>query len=131
MAKAKGEFEVASWNEDTYEEREGGGKLTRASVGQKFTGDVDGDGAAEWLMCYRDDGTADFVGLQRVDGSIDDRSGSFVLETIGEFDGKVAKWTAAVVPGTGSGELAGLGGDGRFEAPMGSTASFELEYELG
>ena len=28
MAKAKGEFEVASWNEDTYEEREGGGKLT-------------------------------------------------------------------------------------------------------
>ena len=100
-------------------------------MGQKFTGDVDGDGAAEWLMCYRDDGTAHFVGLQRVDGSIDDRSGSFVLETIGEFDGKVAKWTAAVVPGTGSGELAGLRGDGRFEAPMGSTASFELEYEIG
>ena len=68
----------------------GGGKLTAPSVTQTFTGDVEGDGAVQWLMSYRKDGTADFVGLQRVRGSIGGRTGTFVMETIGEFDGKVA-----------------------------------------
>jgi hypothetical protein len=130
MTSAKGTFELASWNEETYEERDGGAKLTRASVTQKFTGDVAGDGAVEWLMCYRPDGTAHFVGLQRVEGSVGKKKGSFVLETTGEFDGQMAKWSAAVVQGSGSGELEGLEGRATFGAPHGSEASFELDYEL-
>jgi hypothetical protein len=95
--KARGSFELASWQEETYEDLGGGVKLTRASVTQRFEGDVAGAGAVEWLMAYRDDGTARFVGLQRVTGSIGDRQGSFVLETIGEFDGRVATWKGSVV----------------------------------
>ena len=94
MTKAKGSFELASWDEHTYEEVDDGAKLTRASVTQTFTGAVEGEGAAQWLMAYRPDGTAHFVGLQRISGTIDDHKGTVVLETIGDFDGKVATWTA-------------------------------------
>ena len=130
MAEAQGSFEVASWNEETYQERDGNGKLTRASVTQTFKGDIEGDGAVEWLMAYRPDGTAHFVGLQTVTGSIDARRGSFVLETIGDFDGKIATWKASVVPGSGTGDLEGLVGEGSFGAPHGSKASFELTYSF-
>ena len=129
--KATGGFEIASWDEATYEEFDDGARLARASVTQKFTGDVAGDGAVEWLMAYRADGTAFFVGLQRVRGTVGGRPGTFVLETHGEFDGKVARWSASVVPGSGSGELQGLKGTATFAAPLGGTASFEMEYEVG
>jgi hypothetical protein len=130
MPKAKGSFDVTSWNEDAYEEFDGGGKLTRASVEQKFTGDLEGDGAVQWLMSYASDGTAHFVGLQRVTGSIGDRAGSFVLETTGDFDGTVAKGAWSVVPGSGTAGLKDVRGRGSFEAPMGGKPSFELDYEI-
>ena len=129
--KIKGSFQNTSWDEDTVEELGGGAKLTRASVKQDFSGDIEGDGAVQWLMAYRADGTAHFVGLQRVRATIAQRTGSFVLETIGEFDGKTASWTATVVPKSGTSDLNDLSGEGRFEAPMGSTAEFELDLALG
>ena len=129
MMTLNGAFKVASWNEEAYDERDGQ-RLTRASVTQRFEGDIAGDGAAEWLMAYRPDGTARFVGLQLVDGTIAGRRGTFVLETAGEFDGRVARWEASVVSGSSTGELAELSGRGRFEAPFGSQASYELELEL-
>lgn len=129
MATLNGAFKVASWNEDAYEERDGH-RLTQASVTQQFEGDIVGEGAARWLMAYRPDGTARFVGLQLVDGVLRGRRGTFVLETAGEFDGGVADWDASVVPGSSTGELIGLSGAGRFEAPHGSEASYELEVEL-
>ena len=130
MVKATGSFELASWDEETYEELEDGGRLTRASVTQTFAGDIEGDGAVQWLMSYRPDGTAHFVGLQRIRGAIGDRKGTFVLETIGDFDGKLATWSATVVPGSASGDLAGLTGTGDFGAPHGPKATFEFEYEF-
>ena len=130
MTKATGSFELASWNEDTYEEMEDGRKLTRASVTQKFTGDLAGEGAVEWLMCYGRDGTAHFVGLQSVHGDIGGRKGSFVLETRGDFNGKMATWEAEVVAGSATGELTGLVGSGTFGAPHGPNASFDLDYKF-
>ena len=56
--------------------------------------------------------------------------GTFVLETAGEFDGRVARWEASVVAGSSTGELPELSGGGTFEAPLGSEASYELELEL-
>jgi Protein of unknown function (DUF3224) len=129
VATINGVFKVASWNEDAYEERDGH-RLTQASVTQRFEGDITGEGAAQWLMAYRPDGTARFVGLQLVDGTLSGRRGTFVLETAGEFDGRVARWRASVVPGSSTGELTDLTGAGRFEAPHGSEASYELEVEL-
>lgn len=130
MTRATGSFELASWDEETYEEMADGRKLTRASVTQKFTGDVAGAGAVEWLMCYGSDGTAHFVGLQSVQGDIGGRSGTFVLATRGDFNGKAATWEAEVVPGSGTGDLTGLVGRGTFGAPHGPHASFDLDYKF-
>jgi Protein of unknown function (DUF3224) len=129
MAAVNGGFRVASWDENAFDERDGR-KLTRASVTQRFEGDIAGEGAAEWLMAYRPDGSARFVGLQLVDGEVAGRRGTFVLETIGSFEAGVARWDAAVVAGSGTGELADLSGAGRFEAPHGSEASYELEVQF-
>ncbi len=127
---AKGSFEVTSWDEETYRELDGGGKLTRANVTQTFDGGIAGEGSASWLMAYRGDGTAHFLGFQYVAGTIDDRAGTFVLETIGDFDGAIATWRAAVVDGSATGGLEGLSGGGTFGAPHGTTASFEIDYSL-
>ncbi len=129
MAAINGRFQLTSWDENAYEEREGR-RLTRASVTQHFDGDIAGEGSAQWLMAYQADGTARFVGLQLVDGEVAGRRGTFVLETTGEFDGAVARWEAGVVSGSSTGELTELTGRGRFEAPHGSEASYELELEL-
>ena len=131
MTTAKGTFELASWDEQTYEELDDGAKLTRATVTQTFSEDIEGEGSVQWLMAYRSDGTAHFVGFQLIRGTIGDRKGSFVLETIGDFDGKVATWKARVVEGSASGDLAGLTGKGTFGAPKGPKASYELDFEFG
>jgi hypothetical protein len=129
MESIRGSFQLKSWNEDAYEEHDGR-RLTRAAVSQQFEGDIAGDGTAEWLMAYQADGRARFVGFQVVDGQVAGRRGTLVLETLGEFDGQAARWDAKVVPGSSTGELTDATGAGKFEAPHGSTASYELEVTL-
>ena len=127
---AQGTFEISSWDENPYVELDGGAKLTRASVGQAFSGDLEGEGSVEWLMCYREDKTADFVGLQRFVGRLGARSGSFVMRTQGTFDGEKAAGELSVVAGSGTEELGGITGAGAFLAPHGSTPSVDLDYDF-
>jgi hypothetical protein len=126
--QAHGTFKIQSWDEQPYVESDEGTKLTRASVRQAFAGDIEGEGTVEWLMCYRPDKTADFVGLQRVEGRIGERSGSVVLRSTGSFDGSEAKGPLTIVDGSGTGELEGIAGDGELRAPMGGQPSVSLRY---
>lgn len=129
--RASGTFKIQSWDERRYAEIDGGRKLTQASVRQAFAGDLEGEGAVEWLMCYRPDETADFVGLQRVVGELAGRSGGFVmLQTEGTFDGREARGRLSVVPDSGTGDLAGLRGTGEFRAPHGGQPTLTLEYDF-
>lgn len=130
MSKAKGSFDVTSWNEETYEERAEGAKLTRAWGDQTFSGDIKGDGAVTWLMSYRPDGTAHYIGLQRISGSVAGKKGSLIIEAAGEFDGKTSKGTWAVVDGSGTDGLEGISGKGTFKAGPGPKATYDLGYKL-
>jgi Protein of unknown function (DUF3224) len=123
-------FTLDGWDEAPYEERADGRKLTRASVKQTFSGDIAGDGAVEWLMAYRPDATADYVGLQRITGTLGGRSGTFVLSTAGTFDGQEASGTWTVLVGSGTEELTGLTGTGTFSAPSGGEPTVSLDYDL-
>jgi hypothetical protein len=129
--QAKGTFHVETWDEKPYQEIGGGVKLTRASVAQTFAGDVEGKGSVEYLMAYREDGTATFVGLQRIEGKVGGRSGSFVLQLAGTFEGGVAKAGWFVVTGAGTGDLRSLRGGGGFEAPHGPDGTVTLDYDFG
>lgn len=128
MTTASGEFQVAAWKEETYEELDTGRGLTQADVSLGFSGAIEGDGAVRWLMAYRADGTASFVGLARITGALDGRSGTFVLQNTGEFDGTAARGQWSVVEGSGTGDLDGLTGAGGFVA--GQEATYSLEYQL-
>ena len=121
---------VDRWDEHTYHETSDGRKLTRARVQQTLAGDLDGHGEAEWLMFYRPDSTADFVGLHHFVGRIGARPGSVVLETCGTFDGTAATGPLRIVSGSGTDELEGTSGDGQLRAPSGGEASITLAYRF-
>jgi Protein of unknown function (DUF3224) len=99
-------------------------------VTKTFTGDIEGEGHVEYLMMYRSDGSAAFVGLERVVGQIAGKTGSFVLQRIGKFEGGQAKETYSVVPGSATGELQGLQGNGSYTVGHGMEHPFTLSYEL-
>jgi Protein of unknown function (DUF3224) len=131
MPTANARFAIKAWDEKPYSEGQGLPKLTRASVTKAFTGDLEGDGQVEYLMMYRDDGSATFVGLERVTGRLGGRTGSFVLQRTGVFEDGQAKESYSVLPGSGTGELQGLRGDGRSAVGHGMEHPFTLNYELG
>jgi hypothetical protein len=130
MATASGTFKITSFHEDAYHEAGGEPKLTRAGGEQTFTGDIEGVGIVEWLMCYSADGSARFVGLQRIQGTIGVRRGSFVVESSGDHDGQQSKGIWRVVEDSGTGDLLGIRGEGGFHAPGGPEVTYQLEYEL-
>jgi hypothetical protein len=80
---AKGSFEVKNWDEQPILKENGGPKATRATVARSFDGDIAGEGTVEWLMGYRQDGTATFVGLERFVGRLGALSGSVLLQHTG------------------------------------------------
>lgn len=128
--KANARFAIKSWDEKPYGEDPHLPKLTRASVTKTFTGDLQGDAQVEYLMMYRGDGSATFVGLERFVGRIGTRSGAFVLERTGVFEEGKAKESYSVIPGSGTGDLRGLSGSGTSDIGHGEEHPFTLEYEL-
>jgi Protein of unknown function (DUF3224) len=131
MTKARGKFTVESGGEDAYEMLDNSVRLTHANGTQTFTGDIKGDGAVHWLMLYRGDKTAQFVGMQRISGTIGGRRGTVVLAAEGVHDGKGSRIKLAVVPGSASGDLEGMSGKGKLENPGAKTGTYELEYSFG
>jgi hypothetical protein len=128
--QATGTFEVSSWDEETYQELAGGAKLTKARVTFGFAGDLEAEGGWEALMCYREDGTADYTGLQRTVGKLAGREGSFVLRADGTFEGGEARTSWQVVAGSATGELRGLRGTGSTVSAGGTGGTFAFDYEL-
>ena len=126
--QAKATFDIKSWDEKTYNEIEGAPRLTRVSATKSYQGDIEGEGKLEYLMMYRTAGSASFMGLERVTGSVGGRSGSFVLQHSGTFEGGVAKVTLSVVPGSGTGNLRGLSGEGIFSVGHQPPYSMTLDY---
>ena len=128
--QAKATFGIKSWDEKPYNEMDGTPKLTRGSVIKSYQGDITGEGKLECLMMYRDDGTASFVCLERVVGSVGGRSGSFVFQHSGTFKEGVATVTLVIVPGSGTGDLRRLRGDGKFAVGHQPPYSMTLEYDF-
>jgi hypothetical protein len=124
--KATGSFTIKNWDEQPFAEVEGAPKLTQARVTTTYTGDLDGEGTSTLVMAY-DGADASYAGYERVVGSLGGRSGSFVLRLAGGFEQGAARTDWTVVEGSGTGELAGLQGEGGYVAKQGEP---EVAYEL-
>jgi len=127
---ANARFAITSWDEKPYSEGEHLPKLTRATVQKTLTGDIEGESQAEYLMMYRADGSAAFVGLERVTARVGGRAGSFVLQRLGAFENGLATESYLVVSGSGTGELLGLRGEGKSAVGHGLEHPFSLDYEI-
>ncbi|HEX6500826.1 MAG TPA: DUF3224 domain-containing protein [Micromonosporaceae bacterium] len=107
-------LQIKSWEEQPYLQLEDGRKFTRASVVLSGSqDDFHADATWDALMYYAPDGTSSYVGLMHVTGRLGDRTGSFVLQGSGTYDGTQASGESHVVPGSGTGDLAGLRGTSR------------------
>lgn len=127
---AKARFAITGWEEKPYSEGPDLPKLTRASVAKTLTGDIEGEGKVEYLMMYRGDGSAMFVGLERIVGRIAGKAGTFVLQRAGTFANGVAQESYTVVAGSATDDLRGLTGEGHTAVGHGMEHPFELAYEF-
>ena len=124
---AKGNIQVKTWESLPFDTT-GGPSLNELRVTEDFVGDIAGQGAARMLQTLRADGSASFVAVERVVATLDGRSGSFVLQDEGVLAGNHVKGSWFVVQGSGTGDLAGLRGEGSFEAELGQHAAYTLHY---
>lgn len=127
---ANARFAIKTWDEKPYREGADQPKLTKATVTKAYSGDIDGEGHVEYLMVYRGDGTATYVGIEQITGSLGGKTGSFVLERTGVFEDGQAKESYSVIPGSGTGALKGLLGEGTSSVGHGMEHPFVLSYEL-
>ncbi len=95
-----------------------GVSLVSTRMEEQFTGGLVGHGIAEHLRVTGPDGSDTFTGVERFTGGLGGRSGSFVLTANGQTAGGVVRGVWHVVPGSGTGELAGLRGHGVFTAVL-------------
>ena len=127
--RATGTIEVTGWSPQPWDELDGAATLVGIEVTELFHGDVEGEGRARMLQALRPDGSATFVGHERVTATVAGRAGTFVFQDAGTLspNGDVdGSWF--VVPGSGTGELAGLRGEGSFAAAVGERAAIILDY---
>jgi hypothetical protein len=104
-----------------------GGQMSRTRLTKTFTGDLVGTSVVEAIMLGMEDGgPAVYVGVEQFDCALHGRKGTFLLTHSATMHGadSASSWT--VVPGSGTGELAGLDGD----AEITPEHDFLLDYTL-
>lgn len=124
--RVKAEFQVTSWEETPFDERTGVAKLTEALVSKDYSGDIDGTSNTKWLMAYEPDGTATFIGLERIRGTIAGKHGSLVVQHIGKYENGSADAELTVVSGTN--ELKSVSGSGDFTAAPAGSVTLSLTF---
>jgi Protein of unknown function (DUF3224) len=126
--RANAVITVHKYEPAAYHEPAEGPALTRIHVEESFSGDIAGDGVVEFLQAACADGSASFVGIERVTGTIAGRNGTFLLQDAGTVQDSIVSGDWFVIPGSGTGELAGLRGTGGFRANLGEGARVHLDY---
>ncbi|MFZ3217439.1 MAG: DUF3224 domain-containing protein [Candidatus Acidiferrales bacterium] len=107
---AKGMFDVKVEPQGELDKAEGS-TLGRMSLDKQYHGDLEGSGKGQMLTAGTEvKGSAGYVAMERVTGTLNGRSGSFVLQHSGTMAHGALQLAIAVVPDSGSGQLTGLGG---------------------
>lgn len=130
MPIARGTFEVKLAPLDPADEAGDGNQLGRMSIDKRITGDLQASTRGQMLSALTaTKGSAGYVAIERVSGTLHGRRGSFVLQHSGRMDRGAQSLAIHVVPDSGTGELAGLRGEFRLTIADG-VHSYELDYSL-
>lgn len=130
MHRATGTFEVkvVPLPADTGVDTGGFGRL---SLDKRFSGDLQGTSLGQMVAAQTEvEGSAAYVALERVTGTLQGRTGGFILQHSGTMSRGAMELRITVVPDSGSGELAGLTGTMTIIIE-GKQHSYVFEYSLG
>jgi hypothetical protein len=125
-ARAKTKITVQSSEAKPYETASP--KLVEIHISEKFSGDIDGESSGRALQVQDDDKSASMVSMQRFTGKLGGRQGTFVLQGKESVENGKIKAAWFVVPGSGTGNLSGLRGEGGFEGNFGKGSDGWLDY---
>ena len=127
---ATGTFEVRLEPLDLNEVGEGETR-GRISINKQFRGDLEATSIGEMLSAMTEvKGSAGYVAIERVVGSLRGRQGSFVLQHSGTMNRGEPSLSVTVVPDSGTAALAGLSGSLTITIREG-VHCYGLDYELG
>ena len=130
MMKIIGKFEVKLNPLDTYAQGIDGINLGRMSIDKSFTGDLDANSRGEMLTAMTPvPGSAGYVAIEQVSGTLSGRKGSVVLQHFGTMDNGNDHLVLKVVPGSGTGGLVDLKGEMTIKIEDGQHF-YEFEFEL-
>jgi hypothetical protein len=124
---ASGSFEI-QLNPLAQDQAEGS-TLGRMWIDKQLHGDLEATGKGEMLSAGTDAGSAVYVAIERIVGTLHGRSGAFVLVHHGVMTQARQELTITVVPDSGSGELAGISGAMTINIVDGQHL-YEFEYTL-
>ncbi len=125
--KAEARITVQNSHVEPYDNA-AGPVLMEVRLNETFTGDIDGQSPVRALQVLRENHSASLVSMQRFSGTLGGRRGSFVLQGSEIVEHGKIRATWFVVPGSGTGELAGLRGEGGFVGEFGKGSDGTLEY---
>ena len=126
---AKGTF-VVQMKPQPGDGAQDGISLGQMSLDKRFEGDLVATGSGEMLTAITPvKGSAGYVAIERVSGSLNGRSGSFVLQHTGTMNRGGQQLSITIVPDSGTSELTGIGGVFKLEIKDGKHF-YVLDYSL-
>jgi hypothetical protein len=129
MPHASGTFDV-QLKPQSDDENVGDPTVGRFSLDKQFHGDLDATSKGQMLAVRTEiDGSAGYVAMERVNGTLHGRSGTFALQHNGIMTRGAPQLTITVVPDSGTGELVGLAGSMMINIADGNHF-YEFEYTL-
>lgn len=127
--RATGTFEVKL--SPQVDGEEGGACVGRMLIDKHFAGDLEATSRGQMLAARGGvEGSAGYVALEQVTGTLAGRAGSFVLQHTGTMERGAQRLSVTVVPDSGTGEFQGLAGEMRIVIAEGRH-SYEFDYTLG
>lgn len=126
-------FTMNSWDEQVVDGAEGGPRFASARARFEYRGAIRGNSVCDYLLYYPGEGYDGdghtSPGIERVSGSVDGHSGSFLIRHEVGYGPEGIHGTWTVIPGSGTGDLAGMSGGGTITGSS-ETMSYTIEYAL-
>lgn len=128
--KVSGSFSVSMQPLPNYAQAAEGATLGRMSIDKTFAGGLEASSQGEMLSAMSPvEGAAGYVAIEKVSGSLNGKTGTFVLQHFGIMDGITSRLILEVVPRSGTGELAHLSGTMEIRREAGDHF-YDFDYEL-
>ena len=129
MAQVKGEFDVKRTPEGGFD-LGGGAVAGHFRFDKQFHGALDATGIVHMLAVGTQvDGSAAYVAVERIDGTLDGLRGAFLTQHNGTLDRGAPTLSLNVVPDSGTGELEGLRGRMQIDIVEGKHF-YTFDYEI-